>query len=42
MRYVFQVESDGGVDHMFGDLGCGHVSQCPSHADVLAFTWACS
>jgi hypothetical protein len=41
MRYVFQVESNGGADHMFGDLGCGHVSQCPAHADVLAFTWAC-
>lgn len=42
MRYVIQIDSNGGVDHMFGDAGRGHVSQCPTHADVLAFTWACS
>ena len=42
MRYLFQVDSNGGVDHMFGDLGCGHVSRCEAHPEVLAFTWACS
>ena len=41
MRVLFQVDSNGGADHMFGDVGCGHVSQCPQHADTFAFTWAC-
>ncbi len=41
MRHLFQIDSNCGVDHMFGDAGCGHVSQCPAHPDVLAFTWGC-
>jgi hypothetical protein len=42
MQCVFQIDSECGVDHMFGDMGCGHVSRCPNHPEVLAFTWACS
>lgn len=42
MEYFFQIDSEDHVPHMFGDLGCGHVSYCPDHPDVLAFEWACS
>lgn len=42
MEYLFQIDSEDNVPHMFGDVGCGHVSYCPEHPDVLAFTWACS
>jgi len=42
MEYFFQLDSEDNVPHMFGDVGCGHVSYCPDHPDVLAFTWACS
>jgi uncharacterized protein YwqG len=41
MNLVFQVDSEQGVDVMFGDLGVGHITQCPKHPDVLAFGWAC-
>lgn len=41
MHYFLQIDSENGVDHMFGDVGCGHVSYCPNHPDQIAFTWAC-
>jgi uncharacterized protein YwqG len=41
MALVFQVDSDGNVPFMFGDAGCGHITQCPEHKDVVAFGWAC-
>lgn len=41
MRYVFQIDSKDHVPHMFGDMGCGHITQCPKHCDVLTFSWAC-
>ena len=41
MSLVFQLDSEDNVDHMFGDSGCGHITQCPNHPDVLAFAWAC-
>lgn len=42
MRLLFQVDSEDDVPFMFGDAGCGHVTQCPEHLDVVAFGWACS
>jgi hypothetical protein len=42
MELVFQLDSEDNIPHMFGDAGCGHITQCPDHADVLAFGWACS
>jgi len=42
MDFVFQVGSNGMFDHMFGDCGIGHITQCPTHKEVLAFAWACS
>lgn len=42
MALVFQLDSENNVDHMFGDAGCGHITQCREHPEVLAFGWACS
>lgn len=41
MALVFQVDSEHNVPFMFGDAGCGHVTQCPEHKEVVAFAWAC-
>lgn len=41
MSLVFQVDSEHNVPFMFGDAGCGHVTQCPEHKEVVAFAWAC-
>jgi len=41
MVHVFQVDSEDNVPFMFGDSGCGHVTQCPDHKEVVAFGWAC-
>jgi hypothetical protein len=41
MVLVFQVDSEDNVPFMFGDAGCGHVTQCPEHKEVVAFAWAC-
>lgn len=41
MELVLQLDSEDQVDHMFGDGGCGHLTQCPTHPHVLAFGWAC-
>jgi uncharacterized protein YwqG len=38
---VFQVDSEHNVPFMFGDVGCGHITQCPEHKEVVAFGWAC-
>ncbi|HEV7760537.1 MAG TPA: DUF1963 domain-containing protein [Acidimicrobiales bacterium] len=40
MRLVLQLDSEDHVPFMFGDLGIGHVTQCPVHHDVVAFGWA--
>jgi hypothetical protein len=41
MEMILQVDSEDNVPFMFGDNGCGHVTQCPDHKDVVAFGWAC-
>jgi hypothetical protein len=41
MLYLLQLESNGLCRHQFGDLGAGHLSQCPEHPEVVAFGWAC-
>jgi uncharacterized protein YwqG len=41
MFHVFQVDSEDNVPFMFGDAGCGHITQCPEHKEVVAFGWAC-
>jgi hypothetical protein len=42
MTVLFQVDSDDHVPYMFGDMGIGHITQCPTHPDTVAFGWACS
>ena len=42
MRLLFQLDSNDHLDFMFGDVGTGHITQCPVHKDVVAFGWACS
>jgi uncharacterized protein YwqG len=42
MVHLFQVDSEDNVPFMFGDVGCGHITQCPEHKEVVAFGWACS
>lgn len=42
MQMVFQLDSNDNLDFMFGDVGTGHITQCPVHKSVVAFSWACS
>ncbi len=42
MRLVFQVDSNDHLPYDFGDVGTGHITQCPEHKHVLAFGWACT
>ena len=42
MALVMQIDSEDNVPYMFGDCGIGHITQCPTHHDVVAFAWACS
>lgn len=41
MRLVFQIDSEDNLPYMFGDSGCGHITQCPVHKEQVAFAWAC-
>ena len=41
MVHIFQVDSEDNVPFMFGDAGCGHITQCPEHKEVVAFVWSC-
>lgn len=41
MQLVLQIDSEDHLPYMFGDVGCGHLTQCPEHKDMLAFAWAC-
>ena len=42
MHFLFQIDSESNIPYMFGDVGCGHITQCPQHPEQLAFGWACS
>lgn len=41
MRLLFQIDSEDNLPYMFGDVGCGHITQCKNHKYQLAFGWAC-
>jgi uncharacterized protein YwqG len=41
MTHLFQLDSEDNIPFMFGDVGCGHITQCPEHKEVVAFGWAC-
>jgi hypothetical protein len=40
MQLVFKHTGDE-MPFMFGDMGIGHITQCPEHQEVVAFSWAC-
>lgn len=40
MDLVLQLDSEDNVPYMFGDVGCGHLTQCRNHPHQLAFGWA--
>lgn len=40
MSCVVQLASEDNLPISLGDLGVGHISQCPKHPAVLAFAWA--
>lgn len=42
MQLVFQLDSNDHLSFMFGDMGCGHLTQCPEHKTEVTFAWACS
>jgi hypothetical protein len=42
MLHLFQLTSEEHIPFAFGDEGTGHITQCPVHADVVAFGWACT
>lgn len=41
MDLVFQIASYDNVPYYWGDVGRGHIMQCPIHKDQLNFEWAC-
>lgn len=41
MTLVFQLDSEDNLPFMFGDVGCGHITQCKTHKEQVAFGWAC-
>ena len=41
MQLLFQIDSNDVVGVQWGDLGCGHLTQCREHKHRLAFGWAC-
>lgn len=42
MRLLFQLDSEDNIPFMFGDVGTGHITQCPDHHHIVTFAWACS
>lgn len=41
MHLLFQIDSEANLPYVFGDVGCGHITQCKNHKEQLAFGWAC-
>jgi uncharacterized protein YwqG len=41
MGLVLQLDSEDNVPYMWGDSGVGHITQCKSHPQQVAFGWAC-
>ncbi len=41
MRLLFQLDSHDHLPYTFGDVGTGHITQCPVHLTQVAFGWAC-
>ncbi|MGV7222129.1 MAG: DUF1963 domain-containing protein [Nitrospinales bacterium] len=41
MRYIFQIDSEDNLPHMFGDSGCSYITQCEEHRNRMTIAWAC-
>ena len=41
MDLLMQIDSNDNLDLMFGDAGCGHITRCRKHPEIIAFGWAC-
>ena len=41
MQLLFQLDSEDNLPIMFGDMGCGHITFCERHPEVMTFAWAC-
>ncbi len=41
MELLLQIDSEQNLPYVFGDVGIGHITQCPIHRHQLAFGWAC-
>ncbi|MDF1660230.1 MAG: DUF1963 domain-containing protein [Planctomycetota bacterium] len=39
MQFVYQVSSHGPLPIKFGENGCGYLTQCPKHKDIVTFSW---
>lgn len=42
MKYVFQLDCEGVLPFDFGGNGCGHITQCPNHPEIIEFTYECT
>jgi predicted DNA-binding WGR domain protein/uncharacterized protein YwqG len=41
MQFVFQIASDDNLPIWFGRAGTARITQCTTHKEILALTWAC-
>lgn len=39
MRFVYQMTSNGLLPDQFGGEGSGYLTQCPTHTDIVTFSW---
>lgn len=42
MEYIFQLDCEGVLPFDFGGNGCGHITQCPNHKEIIEFTYECT
>jgi hypothetical protein len=42
MKYVFQLDCECNLPFSFGGNGCGHITQCPNHKEIVEFTYECT
>jgi hypothetical protein len=41
MELVFQLDRSGNLSYDIASAYFGHLSQCPAHKEVVAFSWNC-
>lgn len=40
MKYIVQIDSEVNIPYIFGDYGCGHITQCSEYKDIFGFKFA--